>query len=241
MSYYNENKKIEKEIKKLEKNIKNKSMKQIEYIILINNRKNKKLKGDPIQNIMIIGRNCTIIPNNFSYENCLIKLNEKSDILIDRFDVRANLDYIEEKDHWNKIPIDKHLEGLLNYERYRNIIENKRLNIDENKCIKKVDFDLKNKVLKGYGINDEKPKFTGGSFHTDINYNRIDGYRESVIPPYQVNSFAQEYGIDQMVYGYDYNQLLLYEKENNILEAEKKQDEIEKAEIFEKLNNKNVY
>jgi len=93
---------------------------------------------DPLQVLRVIGASLPIIPDTSQYQMLengenLMPWNGKTDNLIDRFDGRALLDIItplrpatqglseEEAD----------LESMLNYERYRNVIENTKDGISE--------------------------------------------------------------------------------------------------------------
>lgn len=90
----------------------------------------------------------------------------QSDNLIDRFDVRAHLDFIPviKKQEEEEL---SHEERQLNYERYRIIAQNSFLVISEEKFLKQLHLE------EQFGYTEEpKKKKTGGAA---IGYNYEDG------------------------------------------------------------------
>lgn len=91
----------------------------------------------------------------------------QSDNLIDRFDVRAHLDFIPPV---SKLDDDEvtYEERQLNYERYRIIAQNSFLSISEEKFLKQLHLEEQ----FGYTENEQKKKKTGGAA---IGFNYEDG------------------------------------------------------------------
>jgi len=79
----------------------------------------------------------------------LVPWKSGSDVKIDRFDVRSMLDFIREYDGKAEEWTDeqKQLEVLLNYERYRTIIEAQRRGIEEKEHIVQVDSEIAAKLV----------------------------------------------------------------------------------------------
>lgn len=95
-----------------------------------------KRRGDPQQSIQVIGSRCRTYRDDGLYQATqdqqgLIPWNGKEDILIDRFDGRALLDFIREPDArrfrvQEKTEEEEELEEFVNFERYRDLIKHRR-------------------------------------------------------------------------------------------------------------------
>ncbi|PKI39430.1 hypothetical protein CRG98_040188 [Punica granatum] len=93
-----------------------------------------KRRGDPQQSIQVIGSRCRMYRDDGLYQATqdqqgLIPWNGKEDILIDRFDGRALLDFIREPRHGRakeKSEEEEELEEFVNFERYRDLIKHRR-------------------------------------------------------------------------------------------------------------------
>lgn len=94
----------------------------------------------------------------------------QSDNLIDRFDVRAHLDYIPPvpKDAEEELDYD---ERQLNYERYRIIAQNSFLNISEEKFLKQLHME------EQFGYTEEPKKKKGTGAAIGFNYEDGTGYQ----------------------------------------------------------------
>ncbi|OWM82173.1 hypothetical protein CDL15_Pgr001747 [Punica granatum] len=92
-----------------------------------------KRRGDPQQSIQVIGSRCRMYRDDGLYQATqdqqgLIPWNGKEDILIDRFDGRALLDFIREPRHGRakeKSEEEEELEEFVNFERYRDLIKHR--------------------------------------------------------------------------------------------------------------------
>lgn len=95
----------------------------------------------------------------------------QSDNLIDRFDVRAHLDYIPPvpKEEEEELTYE---ERQLNYERYRIIAQNSFLNISEEKFLKQLHMEEQ----FGYTEEPKKKKSTGAAI--GFNYEDGTGYQQ---------------------------------------------------------------
>lgn len=178
--------------------------------------------GDASQALSIIGYSCKLFndqrkinPNTF-----LSAYNGDSENLIDRFDVVNYMDFIPEYYQRGPRKLDKGLECFLNYERYRSLIEAKRFNIDEQIIIQKAALESKNKSLQGFGM---KRSLYDNPDLECLNNTNAD--------PTLVNKEVEDYGISLNKYGYNYTDILSYDREELQLELNKKQDNQDHEDI----------
>ncbi|KAK9721443.1 Alternative splicing regulator [Popillia japonica] len=132
----------------------------------------EKIKADPTQFLQLHGRQCKIhldpaVAAAADSPAAMMPWQGHADNLIDRFDVRAHLDFIP--------PIKKaddeeatYDERQLNYERYRIIAQNSFLGITEEKFLKQLHLEEQ----FGYTETEPKKKKTGGAA---IGFNYEDG------------------------------------------------------------------
>lgn len=113
-----------------------------------------KRRGDPQQSIQVIGSRCRTYRDDGLYQATqdqqgLIPWNGKEDILIDRFDGRALLDFVREPDArrfrvQEKTEEEEELEEFVNFERYRDLIKHRRRGcryfLDILKCDRQIFF-----------------------------------------------------------------------------------------------------
>lgn len=95
-----------------------------------------KRRGDPHQSIQAVGSRCRIYRDDTLYhatqdQQGLIPWNGKQDVLIDRFDGRALLDFIRDTSSRRiraseKSEEEQELEEFVNFERYRDLIKHRR-------------------------------------------------------------------------------------------------------------------
>ncbi|KAM1063115.1 hypothetical protein TB2_026873 [Malus domestica] len=93
-----------------------------------------KRRGDPQQSIQVVGSRCRLYRDDGLYQAAedqqgLIPWNGKQDVLIDRFDGRALLDFIRDTRHLRaqeKSEEEEELEEFVNFERYRDLIKHRR-------------------------------------------------------------------------------------------------------------------
>ncbi|KRT79569.1 hypothetical protein AMK59_7024, partial [Oryctes borbonicus] len=132
----------------------------------------EKIKADPTQFLQLHGRQCKIhldpaVAAAADSPAAMMPWQGHADNLIDRFDVRAHLDFIP--------PVKKaddeemtYEERQLNYERYRIIAQNSFLGITEEKFLKQLHLEEQ----FGYTETEPKKKKTGGAA---IGFNYEDG------------------------------------------------------------------
>lgn len=124
------------------------------------------IRSDPLQAIRLIGLPVKITQDQQQYEQVeteanLVPWQAKPDVKIDRFDVRAMLDYYVEPEAQPKFAeADADLEVLLNYERYRMIIKSANRGVAEMALLRKVDSQLAIKTahMDKQFDEDAKPK-----------------------------------------------------------------------------------
>ncbi|GMP27995.1 hypothetical protein CsSME_00003730 [Camellia sinensis var. sinensis] len=95
-----------------------------------------KRRGDPLQSIQVIGSRSRMYRDDSLYQATqdhqgLIPWNGKQDILIDRFDGRALLDFVRDSSSRRfhapeKTQEEEELEEFVNFERYRDLIKHQR-------------------------------------------------------------------------------------------------------------------
>ena len=148
MSYYNTCKSYSKDLKQFSKEIRHKSLKKSEF--------NKKKLGDPLQLIKLIGISCKIYKDQHNWEitNNTSQFTLWKDQLIDKYDCRNLLDLFNEYTcdetnlYSNLSDEEAQLESLLNYERYRSILENMRQGKSENIHLVEVEKVIAAKLVR---------------------------------------------------------------------------------------------
>lgn len=95
-----------------------------------------KRRGDPQQSLQLAGSRCRVYRDDGLYnatqdQQGLIPWNGKQDVLIDRFDGRALLDFIRDSGSrplrvQEKTEEEEELEEFVNFERYRDLIKHRR-------------------------------------------------------------------------------------------------------------------
>ncbi|CAI9110170.1 OLC1v1010149C1 [Oldenlandia corymbosa var. corymbosa] len=113
-----------------------------------------KRRGDPQQSIQAVGSRCRIYRDDALYhatqdQQGMIPWNGKQDILIDRFDGRALLDFIRDTRHFRvpeKSEEEEELEEFVNFERYRDLIKHRRRGFTDEQGLHHVDQELEAKI-----------------------------------------------------------------------------------------------
>ncbi|XP_038722931.1 CLK4-associating serine/arginine rich protein [Tripterygium wilfordii] len=116
-----------------------------------------KRRGDPQQSIQVMGSRCRTYRDDALYQATqdqqgLIPWNGKQDILIDRFDGRALLDFIRESGSRHFRPQEKseeeeELEEFVNFERYRDLIKHRRRGFTDEEGLHHVNQEMEAKVV----------------------------------------------------------------------------------------------
>ncbi|XP_051140835.1 uncharacterized protein LOC127258159 isoform X2 [Andrographis paniculata] len=122
-----------------------------------------KRRGDPQQSIQAIGSRCRIHRDDALYQATqdqqgLIPWNGKQDVLIDRFDGRALLDFIRDSSSRRfrvpeKTEEEEELEEFVNFERYRDLIKHRRRGFTDEDGLQYVDQEMEAKITAALGAD----------------------------------------------------------------------------------------
>uniref|UniRef100_A0A7C9A2H6 Suppressor of white apricot N-terminal domain-containing protein n=1 Tax=Opuntia streptacantha TaxID=393608 RepID=A0A7C9A2H6_OPUST len=122
-----------------------------------------KRRGDPQQSIQVIGSRCRTYRDDGLYQATqdqqgLIPWNGKEDILIDRFDGRALLDFIREPDArryraQQKTEEEEELEEFVNFERYRDLIKHRRRGFTDEEGLDHVNQVMEAKIALPFSFD----------------------------------------------------------------------------------------
>ncbi|KAL1200222.1 hypothetical protein V5N11_031562 [Cardamine amara subsp. amara] len=115
-----------------------------------------KRRGDPIQSIQAVGSRYKIFRDDGLYQATedqqgLIPWNGKQDVMIDRFDGRALLDFVREagsrsiRPH-KKTEEEEELDEFVNFERYRDLIKHRRRGFSDEEGLLHVSQELDAKL-----------------------------------------------------------------------------------------------
>ncbi|XP_008805278.1 CLK4-associating serine/arginine rich protein isoform X4 [Phoenix dactylifera] len=124
-----------------------------------------KRRGDPQQSLQIVGSRCRVYRDDGLYQAAqdqqgLIPWNGKQDILIDRFDGRALLDFIRDSSSrpfrvQEKTEEEEELEEFVNFERYRDLIKHRRRGFTDEEGLQHVHQELEAKTAVPFAL--ERP------------------------------------------------------------------------------------
>jgi len=124
----------------------------------------EKIKQDPAQFLQVNGRSCKLHidsnPCGKEPSNTIMPWQGNAEILIDRFDVRAHLDYIPEVSKSETFPDEAKDMRPTNYERYRILVQNNFLKVKEEKFLKTIAMEEKygSKTYQAQKASDDKKK-----------------------------------------------------------------------------------
>ncbi|GAA0169528.1 RNA splicing factor [Lithospermum erythrorhizon] len=125
-----------------------------------------KRRGDPNQSIQATGIRTRVYRDDSLYsatqdQQGLIPWNGKEDVLIDRFDGRALLDFIRDTSsrNFHKTEQEEELEEFVNFERYRDLIKHRRRGFTDEDGLNHVDQEMEAKVAALFN-SDSKPHAT---------------------------------------------------------------------------------
>ncbi|TYG94818.1 hypothetical protein ES288_A11G219000v1 [Gossypium darwinii] len=126
-----------------------------------------KRRGDPQQSIQVVGSRCRIHRDDALYhatqdQQGLIPWNGKQDILIDRFDGRALLDFIREPGtrhfrNQEKSEEEEEVEEFVNFERYRDLIKHRRRGFTDEDGLQHVNAEMEAKVIAPFQSDRSQP------------------------------------------------------------------------------------
>ncbi|KAG2238476.1 hypothetical protein Bca52824_092268 [Brassica carinata] len=116
-----------------------------------------KRRGDPIQSIQAVGSRYKIFRDDGLYQATedqqgLIPWNGKQDVMIDRFDGRAMLDFVREagsrsiRPHKKSEEEEEEVEEFVNFERYRDLIKHRRRGFSDGEGLLHVNQELEAKL-----------------------------------------------------------------------------------------------
>ncbi|WZY67952.1 hypothetical protein YC2023_000192 [Brassica napus] len=115
-----------------------------------------KRRGDPIQSIQAVGSRYKIFRDDGLYQATedqqgLIPWNGKQDVMIDRFDGRAMLDFVREAGSRSmrlhkKSEEEEEVEEFVNFERYRDLIKHRRRGFSDGEGLQHVNQELEAKL-----------------------------------------------------------------------------------------------
>ncbi|EFA02634.1 hypothetical protein TcasGA2_TC008355 [Tribolium castaneum] len=142
----------------------------------------EKIKADPTQFLQIHGRQCKIhldpsIAAAADSASAMMPWQGQADNLIDRFDVRAHLDFIPpvKKEEEEELTFE---ERQINYERYRIIAQNSFLSINEEKFLKQLHLE------EQFGYTESKSKKEQRTGGASIGFNYEDNTAQTLAPDY---------------------------------------------------------
>ncbi|PSS36079.1 CLK4-associating serine/arginine rich protein [Actinidia chinensis var. chinensis] len=126
-----------------------------------------KRRGDPQQSIQVVGSRCRMYRDDGLYQATqdqqgLIPWNGKQDILIDRFDGRALLDFIRDSSSRRfrapeKTEEEEELEECVNFERYRDLIKHRRRGFIDEDGLQHVNQEMEAKATAPFGSERSHP------------------------------------------------------------------------------------
>ncbi|KAI9165980.1 hypothetical protein LWI28_024051 [Acer negundo] len=126
-----------------------------------------KRRGDPQQSIQVIGSHCRMYRDDALYQATedqqgLIPWNGKQDVMIDRFDGRALLDFIREPGSrrfhtQEKSEEEEELEEFVNFERYRDLIKHQRRGFDDEVGLQHVNQEMEAKAAAPFALDRSQP------------------------------------------------------------------------------------
>ncbi|XP_072978069.1 uncharacterized protein [Typha angustifolia] len=136
-----------------------------------------KRRGNPQQSLQVMGSRCRVHRDDGLYQATqdqqgLIPWNGKQDILIDRFDGRALLDFIRDSGSrpfrvHEKTEEEEELEEFVNFERYRDLIKHRRRGFNDEEGLQHVHQELEAKTAIPFtfeGSHSSQPPVSKGSY-----------------------------------------------------------------------------
>ncbi|CAG0887448.1 unnamed protein product [Darwinula stevensoni] len=131
----------------------------------------EKTKQDPTTFLQVHGRPCKLYIDNGSADSSMMPWQGDSEVLIDRFDGRAHLDYIpEHKSSPDVLPPTELEERQANYERYRILVQNEFLGVAEEKYLQQIYLEEKFGVIPKTGEEEKKKQLADKRAAIPYNY-----------------------------------------------------------------------
>ncbi|KAG4987811.1 hypothetical protein JHK82_030167 [Glycine max] len=191
-----------------------------------------KRRGDPQQSIQLVGFPSRTYRDDALYQASqdqqgLIPWNGKQDVLIDRFDGRALLDFVRDSSHRRapeKSEEEEELEEFVNFERYRDLIKHRRRGFTDEEALEHVNQEMEAKAAAPFTSDRSnllQPAASKGSYSQVSDDSNDEG----------MEIIAKEYGVKR--YGW-----LVY-MDKKAKEEEKRQKELIKGDpAIRKLSRK---
>ncbi|KAM1091244.1 hypothetical protein ACFX2J_018551 [Malus domestica] len=134
-----------------------------------------KRRGDPQQSIQVVGSRCRMCRDDGLYQAAedqqgLIPWNGKQDVLIDRFDWRALLDFIRDTPHLRaqeQSEEEEELEECVNFECYRDLIKHRRRGYSDDEGLLHVEQEIEAKFTAPFAPDRsqaQQPSAVKGSY-----------------------------------------------------------------------------
>lgn len=128
----------------------------------------EKIRADPTQFLQLHGRQCKVhidpsIAIAANSPATMMPWQGNEEIMIDRFDARAHLDFIREPKEDDEDEVLTNEERQLNYERYRILVQNEFLTISENKFLHQLYLEEKFGPVGKSDVDDAKKKSTANA------------------------------------------------------------------------------
>ncbi|KAK9135998.1 hypothetical protein Syun_015328 [Stephania yunnanensis] len=127
-----------------------------------------KRRGDPQQSLMLVGSRCRVHRDDALYQSAedqqgLIPWNGKQNILIDRFDGRALLDFIRDSESRNfrvvsRTEEEEELEEFVSFERYRDLIKHRRRGFTDEEGLQHANQEIEAKISAPFADRSHPPQ-----------------------------------------------------------------------------------
>lgn len=251
MSYLEETRKYEKKMKQFFKQQKKIAMNKIEF--------NRIHDSDISQHVIITGTSCELLPSrNLEAEQGLIASNRNPAMRIDRYNVASHLNVIPGNKSLPEVE-DKTMEGVMNFVRYRSLLESKHLNENEKQYLETVSNELTTKILKlnrpkrveksknmflnknmgNRRSEEEEEQEEGEQNSTAYDAHMIEKdstHHKESLSMKEISEIAEHYGISPEKCGYAYCDLLKLNSRNEELLEEEKERTIQHQEALIGVN-----
>jgi len=139
-----------------------------------------KIKKDPAEFLQVWGIQSKIhidasLAQAADNPSIMTKWNGDENTLIDRFDARSHLDYLPEYKESKEQETFTDEDRMLNYERYRTLVQNEAVGITESQCLKQIEIDEKhgNTASNQTEKKSKEPKAQIGYVYQDSTPNYI--------------------------------------------------------------------
>ncbi|XP_050205726.1 uncharacterized protein LOC126655543 isoform X2 [Mercurialis annua] len=137
-----------------------------------------KRRGDPQQSIQVVASRCRTYRDDALYQATqdqqgLIPWNGKQDVLIDRFDGRALLDFIRESKRFRqpeKSEEEEELEEFVSFERYRDLIKHRRRGFTDEEGLQHVNQEMEAKFTLPFASDSTSQASAGKGSYSQVGF-----------------------------------------------------------------------